>query len=101
MYMIQNTWRARRGHAKDILADIQLSYQYHNDAGNLSNGKVYADMSGPFDIIVFQFEVESLDAFFKIQRGMYINPDANAQVHIDIMNDKTLEGRREIYEVIL
>jgi hypothetical protein len=61
-----------------------------------SQGKIYADMSGPMDTVVWEFEAESLDRFFTLERGFFVNPDAATQQLIAAM-----EGRREIYEVIV
>jgi hypothetical protein len=66
-----------------------------------SNGKIYADMTGPMDTVVWEFEAQSLDQFYKIERGLFVNPDADTQRLIDNLNGFAVEGRREIYEVIL
>ena len=66
-----------------------------------SQGKIYADMSGPMDTIIWEFEAESLDQFFTLERGFFVNPDAATQQLIESLNGGTVEGRREIYEVIV
>jgi hypothetical protein len=65
------------------------------------NGKIYADMSGPMDTIIWEFEAESLDQFFTLERGFFVNPDAATQQLIESLNGGAVEGRREIYEVIV
>jgi hypothetical protein len=66
-----------------------------------SQGKIYADLSGPMDTIIWEFEAESLDQFFTLERGFFVNPDAATQQLIERLNGGTVEGRREIYEVIV
>ena len=58
-------------------------------------------MSGPMDTIIWEFEAESLDQFFTRERGFFVNPDAATQQLIVSLNGGTVEGRREIYEVIV
>jgi hypothetical protein len=66
-----------------------------------SHGKIYADMSGPMDTVSWEFEAESLDQFFRLERGFFVNPDAATQQLIAAMNGGAVEGRRENYEVIV
>ena len=58
-------------------------------------------MTGPMDTIVYQCEAESLDRFYTIERGLFVNPDAATQQLINALNTQAVEGAREIYEVIL
>ena len=51
-----------------------------------SHGKIYADMTGPMDTIIWEFEAASLDQFYQIERGVFINPDAATQSLIDNLN---------------
>jgi hypothetical protein len=53
------------------------------------------------DTVVWEFEAQSLDRFYQIERGLFVNPDADTQRLIDNLNGFAVEGRREIYEVIL
>jgi accessory colonization factor AcfC len=66
-----------------------------------TNGKIYVDRSGHMDTAVYEFEVDSLDAFFTWQRGAYANPGPEAMAIIECLNETAVEGYREIYEVIL
>lgn len=101
MYMIRNTWRAQRGKAPAIIEALQMVNQAVTSQAGFANGRIYADMSGPFDTVVWQFEAESLDRFYQVERGVFVNPDADTQRLLDTLNGGTVEGQRQIYEVIL
>ena len=101
MYMIRGTWRAQRGKAPAIIEALKMVNQAITAQAGFSNGKIYADMSGSFDTVVWQFEAESLDQFYQVERGVFVNPDAATQRLIDTLNGGTVEGQREIYEVIV
>jgi len=101
MYMIRGTWRAQRGKAPAIVDALKMVNQAMTAQEGFANGKIYVDMSGPFDTVVWQFEAESLDRFYGAERGVFVNPDAATQRLIDTLNGSTVEGRREIYEVIV
>lgn len=101
MYMVRGTWRAQRGKAPEIVEALKMVNQVMTSHAGFSNGKIYVDMSGPFDTVVWQFEAESLDSFYQAERGVFVNPDAATQQLIDTLNTSTVEGKREIYEVIV
>ncbi|MGE3540374.1 MAG: hypothetical protein AB7N91_23395 [Candidatus Tectimicrobiota bacterium] len=101
MYMIRNIFRAQRGKAPELIAIFQIVNQVVMGQEGFSQGKIYADMSGPMDTVVWSFEAQSLDRFFQIERGLFVNPDAETQRLIDNLNGTAVEGSREIYEVIL
>jgi hypothetical protein len=65
MYMIRGTWRAQRGKAPMIIEALKMVNQAMTSQAGFSNGKIYADMSGPFDTVIWQFEAESLDRFYQ------------------------------------
>jgi hypothetical protein len=52
------------------------------------------------DTVVHQYEVERLDEYFAMERGIYVEPDAATQALVDAYNANTTAGRREIYQVI-
>ena len=66
-----------------------------------SNGRIYVDMTGRMDTVIYQFEAESLDQFYKLERGLFVNTDTATQRLIDTFNEQAVAGYREIYEVIL
>ena len=70
MYMIRGTWRAQRGKAPMIIDALKMVNQAMTSQAGFSNGKIYADMSGPFDTVIWQFEAESLDRFYQAERGV-------------------------------
>ena len=101
MYMIREVFRAQRGTAPALIAGLKTINQALLTQAGFSHGKIYADMSGLFDTVIWQFEAESLDKFFQVERGVFVNPDAATQRLLDTLNGSTVEGQRQIYEVIL
>src|SRR5215813_11153723 len=101
MYIIREVFRAQRGTAPALIAGLKTINQALLTQAGFAQGKIYADMSGPMDTIIWEFEAESLDQFFTLERGFFVNPDAATQQLIASLNGGTVEGRREIYEVIV
>ena len=65
-----------------------------------ANRRIYVDYAGPMDTVVCQWEFDSLDQYFTLERAFFKNPDAEAQALIDAFNSNAKYGYKEIYEVI-
>jgi hypothetical protein len=101
MYMIREVFWAQRGKAPELIVVFKTINQVMMAQAGFSQGKIYVDMSGPMDTVIWEFEAESLDQFFRLERGFFVNPNTATQQLIAAMNGDAVEGRREIYEVIV
>ncbi len=99
MYMIRHVWNCARGKGPEFLEAVKVVKGGYASAGNTS-GKIYVDYAGRMDTVVFEVEFESLDQYFTSQRGFYVNIDPEGTELIGRMNENTVEGNREIWEVI-
>jgi hypothetical protein len=99
MFMIREVFQAQRGKVPELLSALKGLDQWFEQAG-IANRRLYVDFDGPMDTVVYQFEVESLDAMYTMERGAYVNPDPDSQALIDAFNSNATAGRKEIYEVI-
>jgi hypothetical protein len=99
MYMLREVFQAERGKAPEIVAAFTVLDQAFEKAGYM-NRRIYVDCTGPMDTVVYQWEVDSLDQYFGMERGFFIDPDADAQALIDSMNNNAKSGSKEIYEVV-
>lgn len=98
MYMVRHVWNCARGKGPDFLEAVKIVNGEYASMGNTS-GKIYADYAGRMDTVVWQVEVESLDEFFTGQRGFYANIGPEAAQMVAGMNENSVEGNREIWEV--
>lgn len=61
------------------------------------HGRVLTDLSGPYDTVVVETEVESIDEYFRRMREMFAQeqPDEAMQA----MGEMIVSGRREIFTI--
>ncbi|WP_215061622.1 hypothetical protein [Streptomyces sp. ISL-86] len=52
------------------------------------------------DTVVCQWEFDSLDQYFTMERGFFVSPNENVQSLINTFNSYATSGYKEIYEVI-
>ena len=101
MYLIRNSFTAQRGQALSIIETLKGVNESLMEVDGFSYGKIYVDTTSPMDTIVWQLESQSLDQFFQVERGLFVNPDPQTQTIIDTLNHSAVAGKREIFEVIV
>lgn len=98
MYMLREVCTAQRGKAPEVVQAFKMLDQALEQAGGYANRRIYVDYAGPMDTVVYQFEMESLDAYLSMERAAFDDPETKAL--IDALNTHARSGRKEIYEVI-
>jgi hypothetical protein len=99
VYMLREVLQAERGKAPEIVAALKALDQWLEKAGYTTR-RMYVDYTGPMDTVVHQWELESLDQYFGMERGTFIEPDEHTKALIDTMNANAKSGKKEIYAVI-
>src|SRR4028119_1325558 len=95
MYMLREVCQAERGKAPEIVAAFKTLDQWFEKAG-YTHRRIYVDYTGAMDTVVYQWEFESLDQYFTMERGTFIEPDEDTQALIDAMNTNARSGYKEI-----
>ncbi len=88
---MREVYQAERGKAPEIVAAFKILDQWFEKAG-YTNRRIYVDYTGPMDTVVYQWELESLDEYFTMERGTFIEPDKDTQALIDAMNTNARSG---------
>ena len=100
MFMQREVLHYQRGKAPNNVEDLKVINQMFISMGN-STGKIYVDITGRYDTVIWEIELESLDQFFTLERGIYVDRDDDTAKLIDRLNGNTVAGYRELYEVIV
>ena len=66
----------------------------------VTNGKISVDITARMATVMHEDEVVSLDQYCTMERGVYVNPDAETTRLIKPRNAHTVLGSRELYEVM-
>jgi heme-degrading monooxygenase HmoA len=98
MYMLREVYTAQRGKAPEVVQAFRMLDQALEQAGGYTNPRIYVDYAGPMDTVVYQFEMESLDAYLSWERAAFDNPQAKPL--IDALNTHARSGYKELYEVV-
>jgi hypothetical protein len=99
MYMVRNVWKCARGKVPECMEVVKSVRASWARDGN-TTGKIYTDFTDRMDTIAFEIEIESLDDYFSNQRSNYevLSPETIESVRQ--FNINTVEGERQIWEVV-
>ncbi|MFG2877804.1 hypothetical protein ACGFYU_22865 [Streptomyces sp. NPDC048337] len=99
VYMMRQVFRAERGKAPEIVEAFKNLTAALGEAG-YTNRRIYVDYAGPMDTVVCQWEFDSLDQYFTMERGFFVDQSADVQSLVKTFNSYATSGLKEIYEVI-
>ena len=100
MYLIREVFHCKRGMADPIVEALKVFNGSLVSRGNMT-GKIYVDATGRMDTVISQHEVENLHEYYKGEREADVSTDERIKQLLDSFNENTVDGFREIYEVIL
>ena len=98
-YMIRDVFTCKRGKVPEYLESLKVVIALMRSVG-MTEHKVYADIAESMDTIFHEYEVDSLDQYFTMERGFFVEMDEDTQRLVNAINDVTVSGRREIFEVL-
>ena len=98
-YMIRDVFTCKRGKVPEYLESLKTAIAFMRSIG-MTEHKVYADIAESMDTIFHEMEVDSLDQYFTMERGFFVDMDEDTKGLVDAINDITVSGRREIFEVL-
>lgn len=98
MILVRLVCQARFGRASDLVAGFKQSGEVARTlVGENVRGRILTDLSGPFDTVVQELEVESLAEWERLRTVLFSNPqfqEAEAG-----MPDLIESGRTEYYTI--
>ena len=71
-YMIRDVFTCKRGKVPEYLELLKIVVGYMRSIG-ITEQKVYADIAESMDTIFHEMEVDSLDEYFNMERGFFVD----------------------------
>jgi hypothetical protein len=94
MIVIRNRFSAKPGHAGKLAAHMKEMIA----AGNLKNARIMTDLTGDFNTVIMEHEVESLGEFEEAMKRYGSDPKVRekAKEYLELWNT----GCRELFRVV-
>ena len=96
MILVRMTFRAKYGKAGEMVQHFRENQQEFERLINVPT-RVLTDLSGPFDTVVLEQTVESLDGYEKMLQQAFSDPDT-AQLFA-MLQPLIESGSREFYRI--
>ena len=98
-YLIRHTYQCKRGQGPVYLENLKVLLNILRKEG-MADTKVCVDVTAGMDMVVWDLEVDSLDQFYAFQRAGYVDPDEQSSAYVKGMNESTVSGSRDIFEIL-
>ena len=99
-YMIRETYACQRGKVPEYLETLKVIIDAMKSNG-ITYHKLLVDISHNMDTVYHEYEVDSIDSYFEGERGFFVDMSPDARKMVDHINEVTVSGHREIYEVLM
>lgn len=75
MILVRDEFQCKLGGAQEAVDRIKAQADLLQSQDVIKRARVLTDLSGRFDTVIFEAEVESLDAYFAMMRAAFANPE--------------------------
>jgi hypothetical protein len=79
MILVRDEFQCKMGGAHVAVERIKAQADLLKQQDVIKRARVLTDLSGRFETVIFEAEVESLDAYFAMMRAAFANPDIQAR----------------------
>ena len=96
MIVVRFVFQAKPGKAEEAVKGFKEGVEMmRRVAGSNAKVRLMTDLSGPFDTVVQEVEMESLAEWEKVRAKMFSDPEV--QENMDMGESPILSGRTEFY----
>ncbi len=96
MYLVRDVFKAKAGKSKELLAKLKAATPLFQTEG-VKGIRLMSDTSTSFWTIVWEFEVEKIEDYFKM--SSQIDTDSKIYSKMEGYQEHVLEGHREIFKI--
>jgi len=99
MILVRYTFQAKWGKAGEIAEEFAKNAEMMSQmVGSKVRGRILTDLSGPFDTVVQELEVESLAELEKLRATMFANQEYQ-EARAALSESQFESGRAEFYTI--
>lgn len=97
MYVIRDVFRAKPGHAKELLAIFKETSPYFRKQPGVQQVRLMTDISDVYWTVIWEFEVAEIKDYFEMSSSV----DSSVDVYTSLEGYKAhvRDGHREIFKL--
>lgn len=98
MILVRDEFQCEAGRAQEFVNRFKEMANSVDGQDVIKRGRIMTDLSGRFDTVVVESEIESIDAYFAMMRAAFADPEFQAAQAADT-NSLYGSGTRTFYTV--
>jgi hypothetical protein len=79
MILVRDEFQCKLGVAHQVVERIKAQSDLLHSQNVIKRARILTDLSGRFDTVIFEAEIDSIDAYFEMMRAAFANPDIQAR----------------------
>ena len=100
MILVRTEIQCKWGRVQEVLERTRANFeQLGGRETPLKSSRILTDLSGSFDTVIIESEVESLDAYFAFLNAMFKSPEFEAMQAAQTGDSPYQSGKRTFYTI--
>lgn len=98
MILVRTEMQCKSGRVNEVVDGFKAMAQRMNGQDVIKRSRILTDLSGSFDTVVVESEVESIDAYFAMLRAAFADPELQ-ETRAALVDDPYQAGQRTFYTI--
>ena len=98
MILVRSEFQCKPGRVQEMIDNFKAMAPMMEQQSVIKRTRLMTDLSGNFDTVVVESEVESIDDYIAMMQAAFANPDIQTE-QADSMNSIYQTGHRNIYKI--
>ena len=98
MIIVRSEFQCKPGRVQEMIDNFKAMTAMMEQQSVIKRTRLMTDLSGNFDTLVVESEVESIDDYFALMQAAFADPDMQTE-QADPMNSIYQTGQRNFYKI--
>ena len=98
MILVRSEFQCKPGRVQEMIDNFKVMSAMMEQQSVIKRTRLMTDLSGNFDTVVVESEVESIDDYFALMQAAFADPDLQTE-QAGSMNSIYQTGQRNIYKI--
>jgi hypothetical protein len=98
MILVRSEFQCKPGRVQEMIDNFKAMAPMMKQQSVIKRTRLMTDLSGNFDTVVVESEVESIDAYYAMMQAAFADPDLQSE-QAGSMNNIYKNGQRNFYKI--
>jgi len=98
MILVRTEFQCKWGHVREVVDNFKAMVEQMSTQDVIKRSRIMTDLSGRFDTVIVESEVESIDAFFAMLHAAFADPEFQS-TQAALADSPYQTGQRTFYTI--